>query len=102
MAALDRSRASSSSAAKPAPRRRSTESQLGSGASSKPGPTLRGGTLVKLKGLERRYNGKLGRVVEMKGPLRDNADGSAKDGLVAVLLDKGVWVAVPPERLEVQ
>ena len=73
-----------------------------------PRPGLpRGGTLVKLKGLEKKYDNQVGRVVEMNGPLQsEGPDGSVTE-MVAVLLapkgrHDGVWVAVPLENIEVQ
>ena len=62
-------------------------------------------SLVKLHGLgEKKFNGQMGRVVEMAGPVLA-PDGTTE--LVAVLLApkgsrEGVWVAVPPENLTIE
>lgn len=74
-------------------------------AASKPA-LVRGGSLVKLTGLEKKYNGQMGRVVDMNGPIK-GPDGSETNDLVAVLLApkgarEGVWVAVPRANLELQ
>ena len=60
---------------------------------------MRSGSLVKLNGLEKKFNGQVGRVVD----LNLVSDG-VQTGLVAVLLAPkgnaaGVWVAVQPENL---
>ena len=88
------------------------------GGGSKSG-VPRGGTLVKLKGIDglkaldyEKYKGRMGRVIEMVGRQYLNNDGMTE--LVTILLDarpadrangdncNGVWVQVPLENIEIQ
>lgn len=87
----------------------------GSGKSGVP----RGGTLVKLKGIDglkaldyEKYKGRMGRVIEMVGRQYLNNDGVTE--LATILLDarpadrangdncNGVWVQVPLDNIEIQ
>ena len=70
-----------------------------------PKPTeqiIRSGSLVKLKGCDKKYDGQMGRVADTNVKFERQPD-----GLVSVLLapkgnSQGVWVAVAPEYLTVQ
>ena len=114
----------SNGAAAPAPaeaagRRPPLQKATTMGALPSKGGIPRGGTLVKLKGIEglkalsyEQYKGRMGRVVEMMGRQFLNNDGVTE--LVTILLDarpadranddncNGVWVQVPMANVEVQ